>query len=350
MKNTRPEILFPLFADVPVLDGIGPKLAQLLEKIGTTKVKDVLFTLPTGGIDRQLRDSLKGMVFPDVATVSITVGQHFPPSRKGGPYRITVSDSQDDFQLVFFHARDDWLRRTLPSGSKKIVSGRVELFDGLAQMVHPDHILEVDQADELPGFEPVYPLTAGITQKTMYRATRSALERAPELAEWIDASVIQKHGWPSWREAIAAAHTPQNFQDTTPNAPARLRLAYDELLSHQFTLAIARAQVKKSKGIISKGDGNLRKRAITALPYKMTSAQIRAVSEITADMESQIKMYRLLQGDVGAGKTLVAFLAMLAAVEAGGQAAIMAPTEILARQHLEALEPLAESVGVPVEI
>ncbi len=346
----RPESLFPLFSALEKLDGIGPKTATLLEQIHIGKPRDLLFTLPHSGIDRTRRETVMGADLPEVLTVEVTVGDHFAPKRRGGPYRVNATDAGTAFQLVFFHTRDDYLHRILPPGSRRVVSGKVEMFDNLAQMVHPDHIVPLEDADEIPAFEPVYPLTAGVTQKTMAKAVASALERAPKLAEWIDPAQKAKAGWPDWRAAIAAAHHPQKNTDLAATALARERLAYDEFMAHQLTLALARSNLKRAKGRQTKGSGALQARVLTALPYKPTSAQTRAIDEIARDMAAPVRMNRLLQGDVGAGKTLVAFMALLIAVEAGGQGVMMAPTEILARQHLEGLKPLAEDAGVVVEI
>ncbi|MWD27315.1 ATP-dependent DNA helicase RecG [Aquicoccus sp. SCR17] len=346
----RPEALFPLFADLTTLEGVGPKTAASLAQMGVERPRDLLFTLPHSGIARDLRPSVQGAELPAVLTVEVTVGQHRPAARKGGPYRIVVEDAQVSFQIVFFHARGDYLQRLLPTGQRRVVSGKVEFFDGMAQMVHPDHVLRPEEAGEIPAFEPVYPLTSGVTQKVMAKAASSALARAPELPEWIDPGQMAKTGWPAWHAALEAAHYPTSRADLAATAPARERLAYDELLAHQVTLALARSRLRKGKGRRTKGTGALQRKVLDALPYSPTGAQERAVREIAADMAAPERMNRLLQGDVGAGKTLVAFLALLNAVEAGGQGVMMAPTEILARQHLEGLQPMAESAGVVVEI
>lgn len=348
--STRPEILFPLFADIETLEGVGPKTAKLLEGMEITRPRDLLLTLPHSGIDRRKRSTVQGAPLPGVVTVEVTVGRHMPPSRKGGPYRVHVEDAQVAFQLVFFNARADYLNRMLPTGAKRVVSGKAELFDGMAQIVHPDHILPVEEAGEIPDYEPVYPLTAGLTQKVMAKAAHSALARAPDLPEWIDPAQKAREGWPDWRDAIEAAHHPEGGADLSAAHPARVRLAYDEFMAHQLTLALARATLRRGKGRVTEGTGVLQARVAAALPYTPTGAQTRAVADIAADMAAPQRMNRLLQGDVGSGKTLVALMALLIAVESGGQGVMMAPTEILARQHLAGLQPLAEAAGVVLEI
>ena len=231
-----------------------------------------------------------------------------------------------------------------------VVSGKVELFDGVVQMVHPDHILPPDQIDTISKFEPVYPLTAGVTQKTMCKATKSALGLVLQLPEWIDPAEKARSDWPDWHIAVANVHDPKSLNDIQPNDRSRSRLAYDEFMAHQLTLALARQNLRKSKGIITSGDGHLRRKILAQLHYNPTGAQSRAISEIASDMAKSIRFNMLLQGDVGSGKTLVAFLAILISVESGGQGVLMAPTEILARQHLESLRPLANEAGVTITI
>ncbi|MHA6325682.1 ATP-dependent DNA helicase RecG [Roseivivax sp. CAU 1753] len=346
----RPEALFPIFGDITALDGVGPKTAQALTALDVETPRDLLFLLPHSGIDRQLRATIKGADLPATLTVEVDIGQHRAPRNRSGAYRIQVEDSATSFELVFFRGRSDYLHSVLPTGQRRLVSGRVELFDNRAQMVHPDHILLPDEAASLPTFEPVYPLTAGITQKTMAKAAASALARAPDLPEWIDAAQKSRAAWPDWRAALMAAHRPAAASDLAANSPIRERLAYDEFMAHQLTLAIARAERRKRRGIETRGTGQLRDRVLHALPYASTGAQTRAIAEIAADMAAPERMNRLLQGDVGSGKTLVAFMALLIAVESGGQGVMMAPTEILARQHLDGLQPLAETAGVVLEI
>ena len=346
----RPEVLFPLFANLTTLDGIGPKTAQTLANLGIEKPKDVLLTLPANGIDRHPRETLQGAAQGEVVTVEVTVETHHPARQKGRPYRVTVSDSQTSFQLVFFHARGDYLTKLLPTGQKRIVSGKVEYFDGVAQIAHPDHVVTVENASDIPKFEAVYPLTSGVTQKTMQKAATSARAMAPNLDEWIDPLLLGQNSWPTWNDALAQAHHPTSIRDLSPTTLARTRLAYDELFAHQMTLALARQSALRKPGIATIGTGRLADKVWSHLPYKPTTAQTRAITEITGDMASGHRMNRLLQGDVGAGKTLVAFMALIAAVEAKGQGVMMAPTGILAQQHLEGLRPLAEEAGVVLEI
>lgn len=346
---SRPEILFPLFADLETLDGIGPKTAKALAIMGIMRPKDLLYLLPHALVDRTRKDSVRDVTPPITITVEVEVGAHFPPRGKG-PYRVMVRDAALEFQLVFFHARGDYLQKLLPTGQRRLVSGKIEVFDNIAQMVHPDHVLRPEDAADLPSFEPIYPATTGITPKVIARAAAAAITRAADLPEWMDAALKSREGWPDWRAALLAVHAPQDQADLAPTHPARLRLAYDELFAHQLTLSLARAMLRRGKGQISLGTGALQARVFASLPYAPTGAQRRAMAEIAADMAAPQRMNRLLQGDVGSGKTLVAFMALLTAVEAAGQGVMMAPTEILARQHFDGLAPLAAAAGVRLEL
>ena len=346
----RPDILWPLFGSLQGLDGIGPKIAQTLEKSGIGKPRDLLMSLPYSGVDRRRRDTIRGVSPPAICTVEVEVGAHHPPASRGRPYRVFVRDAETDFMLVFFNARPDWLRKQLPTGQRRLISGRIEMFDGMVQMTHPDHIATPAEATSIPVFEPLYVQHGGVAQKTLFKAMRSAMRLAPDLDEWIDPGLIAREGWPGWQEALKRAHRPTSADDLTDTAPARQRLAYDELLAHQLTLALARSRTRAMRGQASVATGHLQDKVLKSLLYTPTGAQTRAIAEIAADLGSDRRMNRLLQGDVGSGKTLVALMALLVAVEAGGQGVMMAPTEILARQHLDGLAPLAEAAGVRLEI
>jgi len=343
--------LFPLFAEAVKLPGIGPRLQKLLEKLTGPKVVDLLWHLPTGMIDRRNRPHIIDAQVGTVATMEVTVGPHrAPPKGSRAPYRIPCTDETGEITLTFFHAREDYLRRTLPEGEKRIISGEVEAYGGQIQMTHPDHILKLDEADTLPPYEPIYPLTAGLSGKVLTKAVQAALERVPDLPEWLDPAWARQQHYPKWHEAVVAVHAPDGPQSVEPKSPARARLAYDELLANQLALALVRAKMKRSRGRPLSGDGRLRRAVEASLPFELTRGQRVAVAEIEADLKEPYRMLRLLQGDVGSGKTLVALMAMLVAVEAGAQAALMAPTELLARQHAKTLEPLCAAAGIRMAV
>jgi ATP-dependent DNA helicase RecG len=346
----RPAILFPLFAETRTLPGVGPKVEKLIARAAGTRLLDLIFDLPVGIIDRSYRPKLKDAQEGRIATVEVTVQSHLPSRDPRRPYKVRCADETAFIDLVFFRVKGDYLKRSLPVGARRIVSGKIERFrDGL-QMVHPDYLELPDDQAEMPAHEPVYALTEGLSNKMLGRAARGALETMPQMSEWLDKHTLRARGWPSFHEAIVTVHAPKSEADLSPNAPARMRLAYDELLANQLALVLIRARMRGQKGRVLKSAGGLKAKALAALPFALTKSQQNAIAEIEADMASPSRMLRLLQGDVGSGKTAVAMAALLHAVECGGQGALMAPTEILARQHMQALEPLAKAAGVQMAI
>ncbi len=341
----RPEILYPLFRPATALPGIGPRVGKLVERVAGPHVADLLWHLPNGLIDRRFAPTVAESPDGRVATIAVRVEAHARPPRRGLPYRVRVADATGTMDLVFFNARDEWLAEALPVGAERVVSGKVEHYRGRPQMTHPDHIAPAAERDRLAAVEPVHPLTQGLSPKVLGRAIGAALAAAPDLPEWHDPALLGREGWPGWKAALAAAHAPQSEADLSPETAPRRRLAYDELLASQLAMALVRAHMRRQGGRATVGDGRLSARARAALPFALTAGQAQALAEIAADMAAPARMLRLLQGDVGSGKTVVAALAMLAAAEAGRQSALMAPTEILARQHHATLAPLFEAAG-----
>ena len=285
------------------------------------------------------------------ATLTVRVDRHQPSPDRRRPTKVYCSDETGSLTLVFFHAKGDWLRQRLPEGSVRVVSGRIEHYGSEIQMAHPDHIAPLDQRESVQTVEPIYPLTAGVTLKPMTRAVRAALARAPDVPEWIEPRLVEARGWPALeRSALAAAHAPENAADLEPDTPVRSRLAYDELLANQLALALVRRSARGGRGRAIEGDCRLRRAVEAALPFRLTESQRAAAGEIAGDLAKERRMLRLLQGDVGSGKTVVALYAMLVAVEAGAQAALMVPTELLANQHAETLGTLLESSGVTLAL
>ncbi|HEV2509655.1 MAG TPA: ATP-dependent DNA helicase RecG [Bosea sp. (in: a-proteobacteria)] len=357
MKPLRPSVLDPLFAPATALSGVGPKLAKALDRLlgdetHAARVIDLMFHLPTGAIDRRPSESIAEAPVGEVATFSAQVTEHrpAPPTKAKAPYRIIVEDETGDVTLVFFHADVRHLLQSLPIGAYRIISGKLELWDGMRQMVHPDRILDPKLAATMPSVEPVYGLTEGIGGRVMARIAAGAAERCPELPEWQDEAFAARNDFAPFRDAIHALHHPVDLKAATGETVVRRRIAYDELLASQIALALVRRQQKKAAGRATAGDGALRQAIETALPFTLTDGQRKAIADIHDDMEKPERMLRLLQGDVGSGKTVVALMAMAAAAEANRQSVLMAPTEILARQHAERLAPLADKAGLKLAL
>jgi ATP-dependent DNA helicase RecG len=342
----RPTQLNPLFADATKLPGIGPKLAQTLQGFIGDKIIDLLWHLPSNLIDRQYRPSLAEVEDGRIATFEVMIAKHEAPPRRNLPYRVLCQNDTGFLSLVFFHAHGEWLKKALPVGATRMISGRVERFRDNLQIVHPDHMLETAAFEKLPIIEPIYPLTAGISAKVLMKAAQAALPDLPDLDEWQHNEWLAKNHWPNWRNAMRLAHQPEDLDALDPQHPARARLAYDELLAHQLVLALVRRQRRQLPGRAFAPAPALQSALLDQLPFALTGSQNDAMEDIKADMQAPSRMLRLLQGDVGSGKTVVAVLAMLQAVANGTQAAIMAPTEILAQQHGETVGPWLDALGI----
>jgi ATP-dependent DNA helicase RecG len=353
----RPAILNPLFAPLGSLAGIGPKQEKLFQHLlgrgeASVRVIDLLFHLPSGTIDRRARPKLRDVASGQIVTVAVKVDRHRPPppNRPRAPYMIYASDDTGDIVLTFFKARRDYLEKLLPVGERRYISGTAAIYDGMLQMVHPDRVVSEADLAKLPLVEPVYPLTEGLGLNQVRRAAEAALARVPDLPEWQDPSWLARERFPAFGEALRIMHRPAEPTDALPERLAWSRLAYDELLAGQVALALVRAHLRRPAGRATPGTGHLRKKLIEALPFSLTPSQARAIHEIVEDLAKPERMLRLLQGDVGSGKTVVALLAAAAVVEAGRQAALMAPTELLARQHFNTVAPLAAAAGINVAI
>ncbi len=343
----RPPFLYPLFALPLSINGVGEKYAKLLQNLGIFKIVDLLWHLPYAVNNRRRLHSLREFKSGEINTLAVTVVDHIAPKSRKQPYVVLAQDTeQHELAIVFFKVYPESIKKNFPIGATKIVSGKAEFFNGRWQMSHPDFAVDIENSWQIPETEPVYGLTAGITNKFICRLMYHALKAVPEMPEWLEPNFQKTHQLPDFRTALEQVHHPSSASVLAPESPAHTRLAYDELLANQLALALVREKVKKQAGRKIAGNGLLRRQIIDKLPFKLTSAQEKVLKEIFADQSSENRMLRLLQGDVGSGKTIVALLTMLNAVECGAQAAIMAPTEILAKQHFDTIAPMLENIGL----
>jgi ATP-dependent DNA helicase RecG len=352
----RPSLLNSLFAPVTSLAGVGPKqdklFRYLLGRDETPRLVDLLLHLPVSVIDRRARPKIRDAVPGTMVTLEVTVDRHRPApgGRSRAPHLVYASDETGDVVLTYFRAQPGYVEKLLPVGAKRFVSGTLQIFDGVPQIVHPDRVVDETAFAKLSGIDPVYPLTEGLALGSLRRAMAQALQKLPQLPEWISPEVIRRCKFPPIAEALNRVHMPVELTDILPDGPFWSRLAFDELLAGQLALALVRAQLRRPAGERHAGDGQLRKKIIDALPYSLTTSQQQATAAISDDLRQSVRMLRLLQGDVGSGKTVVALLAAAAVAEVGKQAALMAPTEILARQHINTITPLATRAGLRVAI
>jgi ATP-dependent DNA helicase RecG len=338
----RPDRLNPLFAETASLEGVGPKLTKPLEKLGLTRVRDVVYHLPDRFVQRRAVADLDEAREGEQIVVALTPVEHRAPRNDRGPYRVLAQDAKGNtLALTYFGRASYSAKKQLPVGEKRWVAGRLDRYGDMLQIVHPDHVATSSAGLMGHLLEPVYSLAEGLTQPKVADLVAQSLERAPELPDWIEPGVLVKHKWPAWRDALVLAHRGDH-------PLSRDRLAYDELLANSLALLLVRADNRRRRGQPLQGDGRLRSKL--SLPFPLTGAQRRSIGEIARDLAQPHPMLRLLQGDVGSGKTVVALEAMLIAVEAGAQAAMLAPTEILARQHYETLRQLAAPTGVNIAL
>lgn len=354
----RPALFDPLFSPLNTLPGIGPKIGELYarllgrESIEDCRVVDLVFHAPHSLIDRRQQPGIANAPQGVVVTITGRVDRHQPPppGKQNLPYRIFLHDDTGELALTFFRVKGNWLEKSLPVDETVIVSGKVDWFNGRPSMVHPDYMVKASEADNLPLVEPVYGLTAGLSARILRKSIEAAVARVPEMPEWIDETLASKQGFQSASDSFRALHEPRDATDIDPQAPARRRLAYDEFLAGQLSLALVRQRLRKVAGTPVHATGKLSGPVIAALPFSLTASQSTAIADILKDMAGSDRMLRLLQGDVGSGKTMVALMAMLAAVESGGQAVLMAPTEILARQHFATLSKMAAPAGITMDV
>ncbi len=344
----RPQILYNLFAPIENLDGIGTKTAKLLSKLDIFKVVDLLWQMPHSIICRKFVPNLMYARPGDIITLKIKIIKHEPNKQKSKPYKVICSDGTFDIVLNFFNAYPNTIAKNLPIDAEKFVSGKIEKFNNQWQINHPDYI--TSDITQIPQTEPVYGLTAGISNKMMQKFIKQALALTPKLDEWLDEHFLKNNILPSFNQALIQIHNPQSIEDLSQKNAARTRLAYDELLANQLALAMLRQRQKQKDALKICGNNMLRQKVLNMLDFELTNDQQQVLNEIYFDQAQNYKMMRLLQGDVGSGKTIVAFLAMLNAVECGFQACIMAPTEILASQHFETLLPMCEELNLNLEL
>ncbi len=354
----RPLELTPLFASLRSFKGVGPRLNSLLsrffaaEESGSPIALDLLMHMPERAIDRRQQSTVSNAQPGNISTLKLHIDTHFPAPRgkRNIPHRVLAHDESGEITLVFFGNNGGWVEKSMPEGEQRFVSGEVAEFAGKKQIVHPDYVVPLDKFDTMPLVEPVYPLTHGLSSKVLRRLIANVVKTIPPIDEWIQPERMNANNWPSFAKAMENMHAPTSPQDTDILGPARLRLAYDEYFAGQLTLQLIRSQMVVERGIPRKFTNILTRKLDAVLPFQLTKSQQNAILEIKQDMETPNRMSRLLQGDVGSGKTIVALAAMVAMAESGAQSALMAPTELLANQHFDTLLPLCKAVGLSITL
>ncbi|MDR3325818.1 MAG: ATP-dependent DNA helicase RecG [Rhodospirillaceae bacterium] len=347
----RPQNLYQIFSPVTTLSGIGSRLELLIKRIAGPNVIDLLWHFPYALKNRYFVSNISRSLIGKTVIVKLQINQHLPSKSSKSPYQVICSSKTQNLTLGFFRANENWIKKILPIGRERIVSGKIEMFNNSLQIIHPEYIVLPDH--EILTIEAIYPLTTGLSGKVIQKAINSAIELITPLPEWIDSDYLHDQNWLAWHDALRLVHKPTNEKDLSSMSLARQRLAYDELLANQLALTLNQANLHKQANLrkeIRNVPTTLRKKIIKALPFRLTKAQIRVLNEIDTDLSSSSYMFRLLHGDVGSGKTIIALLAMVHAVEKGSQATLMAPTEILARQHLKTIENLTSTLDLKIAL
>ncbi|ORE95723.1 ATP-dependent DNA helicase RecG [Stappia sp. 22II-S9-Z10] len=349
-----------LIAPVNRLAGVGPgradRLAHLLgrESAAETRIFDLLNHLPSGISDRRTLVKVADAPERGTATYTVRITGHEASRTPKGPVRAFGEDETGKLAIVFFRGGYKWIVGALPVGEWVRVSGDTTWRDGRPQVIHPDATAIVDGPDAPigPGFglEPTYPMTQGLTPGVLAGAIGAALEMLADIPEWLDGALMARESWPGFADAYRTVHRPEEVGDILPTSPARRRLAYDELLASQLALAIVRDRERTRRGKARRWDPAAIDALEASLPFALTPSQRLAIAEVSADLAAEHRMTRLVQGDVGSGKTMVAMVAAAMAAGDGGQTAIMAPTDLVARQHYETLARFLEPQGVPVRL
>ena len=346
----RPSYLNNLLSPINLVTGIGPKIEKLFNRIDINLKVHFLWHLPHNIIKRQKHENIHNDQINTLVTLKIKVLKHVPSRFKKQPYRVHCLCNETPIDIVFFYARHPVVKKNLPEEEIRYVSGKLEYFRNTYQITHPSHIIETKGINEIKNIEPIYSLTAGLSQKIISKYIEQIIKNIPDLNEWIDEIYLIKYRFLNWKNSIVRIHNPDKIEDINNQNIYRRRLAFDELLAHQLAIAIIRNYNQKKKGIVISSNNKLYEKFLKNLKFKLTTSQKKVVEEITIDLESENQMIRLLQGDVGSGKTVVALIAMLKTVESGYQSVLMVPTSILANQHFENFCDLLSDLNLNVEI
>ena len=299
------------------------------------KVIDLLYHKPEKVLFRKENPDLRTVQDGDLITVKVVVDDYKIPYKNYQPHKI-LCHNQTGFITVVYFKMLDYMKPMFKEGNEIVISGKVEKFNNELQMTHPDYV----NNQNIPNYEQIYPLTAGLINKNLRQNIQKILQKIPDLPEWLPNDLLFENGWKSWKESILSMHNAKNDNELLDNSPYIERLAFDELLANQISFNLVKEKIKleNQKDIFVNKNNSLKKYFLELLPFELTNDQKKVIKEIEDDLYSQKRMLRLVQGDVGSGKTVVAFLSMLPFLENHKQIAFMVPTSILATQHFEWLK------------
>ena len=346
----RPAHLDLLLSPINKLKGVGPKLENIINKLGIKLNVHFLWHFPYRIIEKKYYENIHDAPINQLVTLKIEVIKHYPSKFRRQPYRVSCLANETPIDIVYFNARHPVVRSVLPVKNIKMISGKLEFFKNKFQITHPSSIENISDIQLLREKEPVYSLTAGLNMKSFIKLSNQVLQSVPDLGEWINKTLIEKYKFTSWKDAVEKLHNPEIDDTYSEKNNYRRRLAFDELFAHQLAICIVRTIDNRKKSISFKSDGNFKNKLIKNLEFKLTNSQLKVLNEIQSDLFSNKQMIRLLQGDVGSGKTIVALISMLTVIESGYQVTLMAPTSILAYQHYENISKLINKLPIDIDI
>ena len=331
--------------NVSTLDGVGIKTKKILKKKKIEKISDLLWNLPQGFVDRSNIKQLDKLEIGKITTVKVKVLKYNFPRKRNLPNKVFCEDEKGKIEIIFFNSREGYIRNILPLNTMVVVSGKINYYKNKYQITNPDYTVPINKENFVNKLMPKYSLTEGLTEKVYNKLINQVLENIIEIPEWHNNEVLKKIGNVSWHNAILEIH---KKKENLLNSKYYKRLAYDEILANLLVLSEVRQRVRKYNKQKKIFDNTLSKKIISNFNFSLTEDQKKAVNEINNDLMSDYKMFRILQGDVGSGKTIVSFIAAANTIKSKWQVALMAPTEILAKQHYILACKIFKSSGIKI--
>ena len=335
-----------LFQNVSILDGVGTKTIKLLKKKEIEKISDLLWNFPQGFTDRSNLQTLDKLEIGKITTIKVKVVKYNFPRIRNLPNKVICEDKNGKIDIIFFNSREGYIRKILPLNTSVIISGKINYFKKKYQITNPAYIVPINKEDYVNKIIPKYSLTEGLTEKIYRKLIEQVLKNITDLTEWHNDKILKKIGNVGWSQSIFNVH---QDKENNFNSKFHRRLAYDEILANLLVLSQARKRIKKFKKIKKRFNNHLSNKLIKNFNFELTKNQVSIIKEINSDLQSEYKMFRLLQGDVGSGKTIVSLIAAANVIKSNWQVALMAPTEILAKQHYNLACKIFKSTNINIK-
>ena len=339
-----------LFSSVKKIKGVGPVISKKLSDKGIENKIDLFLNLPTGAIDRRFCPKLDQLEVGVISTIFVRPVKYTIPRFRNLPNRVTCKDEYGSIDIIFFNSRESYIKQILPLNEEVVISGKVGFYKNKYQMTNPDYIQSIDREKDITKIMAKYSSVAGISPKTIQKIYKEEIEKLKDIGEWHSQDFLKKMDWPTWYDAIYNLHNPVNVSDVNKESKFYQRLAFDEIFSNFLIFSEIKKRIKKLIKVSKVIDEDNLLRIKKMLPFTLTESQQGALKEILTDISSERKMLRVLQGDVGSGKTAVAMIAAYLTVKSGYQVAFLCPTELLAKQHFLLFKKILENENLSVQL